>query len=81
MLAIEPDLALRMSASLRRLIKVVDSQTVIGRARLDEIQALFDASRGGRAAKFAGREVDHPATGQPASRGAANAAAGKDHHR
>lgn len=81
MLATDPDLALRMSASLRRLIKVVDSQTVIGRARLDEIQALFDASRGGRAAKFAGREMEHPATGLPASRGAANAAAGKDHHR
>jgi pimeloyl-ACP methyl ester carboxylesterase len=78
MLATDADLALRMAASLRRLIKMVNSQSVIGRARLDEIEALFDASRRNRAGTFTGRELEYPPVSQPAPSWRSGAAAVKD---
>jgi hypothetical protein len=78
MLANDADLALRMAASLRRLIKMVNAQTIRGRARLDEIERLFDASRRNRAGTFTEREVEYPPVSQPAPSWRSGAAAVKD---
>jgi hypothetical protein len=50
-----------LGASLRRLIKVVGIQSEAGRARLADIEALFEASRDVRAAKRGGSAGESPA--------------------
>jgi hypothetical protein len=79
MLMTEPDLALRVSASLRRLLKVVGVESVTGRGRLGEIEAAFEATRD-RIAKLAGRSPELSAAGAPAASTPMAAASGKDRH-
>ena len=78
MLARDPDLAARLGASMRRLIKVVGIQSEAGRARLADIEALFEASRDVRAAKRGGSAGESPARATVKTPTLAAAAPGKD---
>ena len=45
MLMTDPDLAVRIAASLRRLIKAVGTESAAGKSRIAEIEALFAAAK------------------------------------
>ena len=81
MLARDPEFASRLMASMRRLIKIVGLQSAVGKARLAEMEAVFEASRDVRGARRAGGAGDSPAAAKGISPALAAAAPGRDRHR
>jgi pimeloyl-ACP methyl ester carboxylesterase len=77
MLATDPDLASRMAGNLQRLIDAVGIRSKTAKARLAEIEAIFEGSGQREASRISGREEAHPGTVRAAR---SHAAKSPKHH-
>jgi pimeloyl-ACP methyl ester carboxylesterase len=64
MLEADPEQASRMASVLRKLVEVVGVESKSGKARLAEIEAIFEARKKVRAPKNGGPGEDHPKAGR-----------------
>jgi hypothetical protein len=77
MLAKDPGLASRMTGNLFRLIEVVGIRSKVAKARLAEIEAIFESSGQREASRISGREEAHPG---PIRSARSHAAKSSKHH-
>jgi len=65
MLDTEPELALRMAATLRKLIEVLGVESKVGKARLAEIAAMFESRKAPKAPKNGSPKEDRLQRARP----------------
>src|SRR3974377_446884 len=65
MLDADPDLAARMATTLRKLIEVLGVETKLGKTRLAEMQAIFEARQKPRVPKNGGSKEDRTQPTRP----------------